>query len=94
MSPVSTTQVTCIAPVIDTGKSMTPVSNFLPVSWTPVKLSKTVKVSLTGVVDTGEELLTGVNDAGNACFAAVVDTSEAPEKSNIYANILKNQNCF
>jgi hypothetical protein len=34
--------------------SMTPVSSFLPVSLTPVKLSKTVKVSLTGVVDTGE----------------------------------------
>jgi hypothetical protein len=34
--------------------SMTPVSNFLPVSLTLVKLSKTVKVSLTGVVDTGE----------------------------------------
>jgi hypothetical protein len=34
--------------------SMTPVSNFLPVSLTPVKLSKTVKVSLTGVIDTGE----------------------------------------
>jgi hypothetical protein len=34
--------------------SMTPVSNFLLVSLTPVKLSKTVKVSLTGVVDTGE----------------------------------------
>ncbi len=39
---------------------------------TPAKLSKTVKVSLTGVVDTGEELLTGVNDTGN-----VVDASEA-----------------
>jgi hypothetical protein len=35
--------------------SMTPVNNFLTVSLTPVKLSKTVKVSLTGVVDTGEE---------------------------------------
>jgi hypothetical protein len=34
--------------------SMTPVSNFLLVSLTPVKLSKTVKVSLTSVVDTGE----------------------------------------
>jgi hypothetical protein len=33
---------------------------------TPVKLSKTVKVSFTGVVDTGEELLTGVNDKGEA----------------------------
>jgi hypothetical protein len=43
-----------------------------PVSMTPAKLSKTVKVSLTGVVDTGEELLTGVNDTGN-----VVDASEA-----------------
>jgi hypothetical protein len=44
---------------------MTPVSNFLPVSLTPVKLSKKVKVSPTGVVDTGGELLTGVNDTGN-----------------------------
>jgi hypothetical protein len=34
--------------------SMTPVRNFLPVLLTPVKLSKTVKLSLTGVVDTGE----------------------------------------
>ncbi len=44
-----------------------------------MKLSKTVKVSLTSVVDTGEELLTGVNDTGNACFAGVVDASEAPK---------------
>jgi hypothetical protein len=58
---------------------MTLVSNFFPVSLTPVKLSKTVKVSLTGVVDTGEELLTGVNDTGNACFAGVIDASEAPK---------------
>jgi hypothetical protein len=36
--------------------SMTPVSYFLPVSLTPVKLSKTVKVLHTGVVDTGEAL--------------------------------------
>jgi hypothetical protein len=55
---------------------MTPVSNFLPVSMTPVKPSKTVKVSLTGVVDTGEELPTRVNDTGNVCFAGVVDTGE------------------
>jgi hypothetical protein len=34
--------------------SMTLVRNFLPVSLTSVKLSKTVKVSLTGVVDIGE----------------------------------------
>ncbi len=46
---------------------------------TPVKLSKTVKVPLTGVVDTGEEFLTGVNDTGNACFAGVVDPSKAPK---------------
>jgi hypothetical protein len=39
---------------------MTPVRNFLPVSLIPVKLSKTVKVSLTGVADTGKELFTGV----------------------------------
>jgi hypothetical protein len=37
---------------------MTPVSNFLPVSLTPVKLSKTVKVSLTGVVDTSKNYST------------------------------------
>ncbi len=66
--PLSMTPVTCFAGVIDTGKymlrrchqhrqmhaspvSMAPVINFWPV---PVKLSKTVKVSLTGVVDTGE----------------------------------------
>jgi hypothetical protein len=33
---------------------------------TPVKLSKTVKLSLTVVVDTGEELFTGVVDTGEA----------------------------
>jgi hypothetical protein len=49
----------------------------LPVSLTPVKLSKTVKVSLTGVIDTREELLTGVNDTSNACIAGVIDTGEA-----------------
>ncbi len=58
---------------------MTPVSNFLPVSLRPVKLSKTVKVSLTGVVDTGKELLTGVNETGNACFAGVIDAGKAPK---------------
>jgi hypothetical protein len=58
---------------------MTPVRNFLPVLLTPVNLSKTVKVSLTGVVDTGEELFTGVNHSGNACIAGVVDTGEAPK---------------
>ncbi len=51
---------------------MTPVRNFLPVALTPVKLSKTVKVSLTGVVDASKELFTGVNDNGNACIAGVV----------------------
>jgi hypothetical protein len=56
---------------------MTSVSNFWLVSLTPVKLSETVKVSLTGVVDTGEELLTGVNDTGNVSFAGVVDAGEA-----------------
>jgi hypothetical protein len=50
-----------------------------PVSMTPAKLSKTEKVSLTGVVDTGIELFTGVNDTGNACIAGVVDTGEAPK---------------
>jgi hypothetical protein len=45
---------------------MTPAMHALLVSLTPVKLFKTVKVSLTGVVDTGEELFTGVNDTGNA----------------------------
>jgi hypothetical protein len=49
--------------------SMTLVRNVLPVSLTPVKLSKTVKVSLTGFIDTGKELFTGVN---------VVDTGKAP----------------
>jgi hypothetical protein len=58
---------------------MTLVSNFLLVSLTPVKLSKTVKVSLTGVVDTNEELLTSVNGTSNACFASVVDAGEAPK---------------
>ncbi len=58
----------------------------MPVSLTPVKLSKTVKVSLAVVIDTGEELLTGVNDTGNACFASVVDAGEAPKYSNISAN--------
>jgi hypothetical protein len=51
-----------------------------------VKLSKTVKVSLTGVIDTGEDLLTGVNDTGNACFAGVVDAGEALKQSNTSAN--------
>jgi hypothetical protein len=41
-----------------------------------VKLSETVKVSLTGVVDTGEEFLTGVNDTGNVSFAGVVDAAK------------------
>ncbi len=45
----------------------------MPVLLTPVKLSKAVKVSLTGVVDTGEELFTGVNDTGNVCIAGVID---------------------
>jgi hypothetical protein len=49
----------------------------LPVSLTPVKLSKTVKVSLSGVVDTGEEFFTSVNDTGNARIAGVVDTGKA-----------------
>ncbi len=47
------------------------------VSLTPMKLSKIVKVSLIGVVDTGEELLTGVNDTSNAYFPSVVDACEA-----------------
>ncbi len=51
----------------------------LPVSMTPVKLSKPVKVSLSGVPDTGKELFTGVNDTGNACTAGVVYTGEAPK---------------
>jgi hypothetical protein len=58
---------------------MTPVSNFLPVSLRLVKLSKTVKVSFTGDVDTGKELLTGVNETGNACFAGVIDAGKAPK---------------
>jgi hypothetical protein len=71
---VNDTGNACIAGVIDTGE----VGNlYCQVSMTPVKLSKTVKVSLTGVVDTGKELLTGVNDTGNACIASVVDAGEA-----------------
>jgi hypothetical protein len=46
---------------------------------TPVKLSKTVKVSLIHVIDTGKELFTGVNDTSNACIASVVDTGEEPK---------------
>ncbi len=52
--------------------SMTQVRNFSPVSLTLVMLSKTVKVSLTGVIDTGEELFMH-------CIAGVVDTGEAPK---------------
>jgi hypothetical protein len=44
--------------------------------------SKTVKVSLTGVVDTGEKLLTGVNDTGNSFFAGVVGTGKAKKLWN------------
>jgi hypothetical protein len=47
-----------------------------PVSLTPVKLFKTVKVSLTGVIDTGEELLPVTR---NACIADVVVSGEAPK---------------
>jgi hypothetical protein len=73
---VNDTTSACIAGVIDTGK----VGDiYCPVSMTTVKLSKTVKVSLTGVVDTGKELFTGVNDTSNACIASVVDTGEAPK---------------
>jgi hypothetical protein len=61
---------------------------------TPVKLSKTVKVSLTGVVDHSEELLTGVNETDNAFFAGVVDAGEALKKSNISANNRKNVEIF
>ncbi len=64
---------TCFASVNDTSEEF-----FAGVVDT-VKLSKTVKVSLTGVVDTGEELFTGVNHYGNACIAGVVDTGEAPK---------------
>ncbi len=63
----------CFAGVNDTGEE------FFAGSLTPVNLSKTVKVSLTGVIDTGKELFTGVNDTGNACIAGVVDTGEAPK---------------
>jgi hypothetical protein len=64
---------TCFTGVNDTG------DNFLQVSLTLVKISKTAKVSLTSVIDIGKELLTGVNDTGNACFASVVDAGEAPK---------------
>jgi hypothetical protein len=46
---------------------------------TPVKKYKTVKVSLTGVIDTGEEFLAGVNNTGNVGFAGGVDTSKSPK---------------
>jgi hypothetical protein len=67
---------------------MTPVSNFLPVSLTPVKLSKTLKVSLTGVVDTGKELFTGVNDTGNACTEIIEYLREYSKKIEIVARLV------
>ncbi len=73
---------------------MTPVSNFLSVLLTLLKLSKIVKVSLTGVVDTGEKLLTGVNDTGNACFAGVVDAGEHRNSRISLRIIEKNHNRF
>jgi hypothetical protein len=59
-----------------------------------VKLYKTVKASLTGVVDTCEEFLTGVNDTGKACFPGVIDTGEAPNFSNFCTKIRKNSKLF
>ncbi len=41
--------------------------------------SKTVKASLTGVVDSSEKFLSRVNDAGNTSFTDVIDTCEAPK---------------
>jgi hypothetical protein len=65
--------------------SLIPTKLALPVSTTTAKLYiisgqyKTVKASLTGVIDTGEEFLAGVNDAGNAGFTGAVDTGESPK---------------
>jgi hypothetical protein len=53
------------------------VRNSPVVLLTPVKHSKTVKVLLTSVVDTGEKFLKGVNETSKACFASVNDTGEA-----------------
>jgi hypothetical protein len=44
-----------------------------------VKQFKTVKASLTGVVDTAGEFLASVNDTSNAGFAGGVDTGKSPK---------------
>jgi hypothetical protein len=74
--------------------SLAPVRNFSAVSLTPVKLSKTKKASLTGVVDMGEEFLIIVNDTGKACFAGVNDTGEAPNFLHFSKKIRKNLKSF
>jgi hypothetical protein len=66
--------------------AFTPVRNSSAVSLTLVKLSKTVKAPLTGAVDTSEEFQTSINETGEASFIGVVDTSKAPNLSNISAN--------
>jgi hypothetical protein len=48
-------------------------------SLTPVKQYKTVKASLTGVVDTAEEFLASINNTSNAGFAGGVDTGKSPK---------------
>jgi hypothetical protein len=45
---------------------------------TLIKHSKTVKLSLGSVNDTGEEIFTVVNNTGNASFAGVNDTGKVP----------------
>jgi hypothetical protein len=65
--------------------TLVPAKLAVPVSMTTAKLYfisgqyKTVKVSLTCVIDTGQEFLANVNDTGNAGFAGGIDTSEAPK---------------
>jgi hypothetical protein len=70
------------------------VRNALPVSLILAKLSKSVKEPLTSVNNTGEEFLTGINDIGETNFTGVVDTSKAPNLSNISANNRKKSKLF
>jgi hypothetical protein len=65
--------------------SLIPAKLALPVSMTTAKLYiitgqyKTVKASLTGVIDTGEEFLAVVNNTSNAGFTGGIDTGESPK---------------
>ncbi len=98
-SPASTTPAKHALPV-----SLTPVSNSSPVSTIPVSDTFTVIESFIDVNDTGKKLLIGVIDTGKACIcwcqwhrrsmSCVTDTGEAPEKSNITANIRKKSKSF